>query len=74
MIEFLPWYGPGEGFTRCSGCGSLVMLGDQETHVKWHEDVKAAFDSFAKAFEQYGKSVKQAFDAVGKVLRKEQRR
>lgn len=36
-IEFLPWYQPEGQLVRCSGCAALVVSGDAETHVKWHE-------------------------------------
>lgn len=43
MIEFMPWYRPGADLLRCSGdggCGALIMSGDAEIHVKWHEKVE----------------------------------
>lgn len=42
-IEFLPWYQPGADLVRCSGdegCGALLMNGDAEVHLKWHERIE----------------------------------
>lgn len=39
-IEFLPWYKPGADLVRCGGdegCGALLMSGDTEIHLRWHE-------------------------------------
>lgn len=44
MIEFMPWYQAGEGIVRCEGdegCGTLLLSGDTERHVKWHKKVEA---------------------------------
>lgn len=36
-VEFLPYYVPGKAeFTRCSLCGAIVIVADQEQHVEWH--------------------------------------
>lgn len=35
-IEFLPWYGPANQFTRCSRCGAVVLSTDQQVHEDWH--------------------------------------
>ncbi len=37
MIEYLPWYNPGEHVLRCLSCGSMIGSGDTETHTSWHE-------------------------------------
>lgn len=45
MIEFMRWYQPGGELVRCGGdggCGALVVSGDAEVHLKWHERLSAS--------------------------------
>lgn len=54
MIEFMPWYHVGSTLLRCSGdrgCGALVVSGDTEVHLRWHEEIGR---SFLEALEAIG--------------------
>lgn len=42
MIEFMPWYQTGAQMLRCQECGTLLVDGDTEVHVRWHEKVGAS--------------------------------
>lgn len=46
MIEFMPWYTPGESdLVRCGGdegCGALLVSGDTEMHLRWHKKMEPA--------------------------------
>lgn len=37
MVEFKPWYVPGEALYCCVDCGTLVT--DQDAHTQWHEQL-----------------------------------
>lgn len=42
MIEFQPWYQSGQQLVRCAGddgCGALLLDGDADLHMKFHERV-----------------------------------
>lgn len=52
MIEFQNWYMTGQQIVRCGGdggCGALLLDGDTDVHVKFHEEVTRAADLSRKA-------------------------